>query len=114
MKKLLFLMILGFAGFASAKNYDAKLDSHKEFGISKLTTNKAFFYRYAYLYQSTCGWTFNMYTETPVGQMTPDQYDDYIDELITMNDHVCKLHGDKPIEGYVYNQNKVMSEKEKI
>lgn len=54
--------------------------------------------QYGYLYQSTCGWTFNMYTDTPIGQMAPSQYDNYMDELSETNDRVCKLHGEKPVE----------------
>jgi hypothetical protein len=96
MKKLLPLVTLVFTGLVSAKNSDTNFSLKKEEkeNISKIL-------RYAYLYQSTCGWTFNMYTEVPVGQMTDEEYDDYIDELISKNDYVCKIHGIKPIEGYV-------------
>lgn len=105
MKKLLVLVSLGFIGTINAKDSEVK-SNLKE----KKITNEIL-YRYAYLYQSTCGWTFNMYTETPVGQMTADQYDDYIDELISKNDYVCKLYGDKPNEGYVVNQKDHIDEK---
>jgi hypothetical protein len=108
MKKLIVLLALGFVGLISAKDSEIKL-SFKE----KKITSKIL-YRYAYLYQSTCGWTFNMYTETSLGLMTNDQYDDYIDELISKNEYICKLYGNKPTEGFAFkqkNSNEVRKEK---
>lgn len=55
-------------------------------------------------YQSTCGWTFNMYTDTPIGLMTASQYDDYMDELMEVNERVCKLHGIKAVEVFTFNK----------
>lgn len=87
MKKTILLASIFIVGFASAKNV---------FASQKL--------QYAYLYQSTCGWTFNMYTDTPIGLMTASQYDDYMDELMEVNERVCKLHGIKPVEVFTFNE----------
>jgi hypothetical protein len=87
MKKTILLAAICIAGFVSAKGGE---------------TNKKL--QYAYLYQSTCGWTFNMYTDTPVGQMSASQYDDYMDELLEVNDRVCKLHGVKSLEVFTFNE----------
>lgn len=97
-------MVLG-SGLLSAKNGEVKLND-KKFD-KKL--------QYGYLYQSTCGWTFNMTSNVAIQNMTDAQYRDYMADVIDTNDHVCKLHGDKPVEGYVFNQKKqVEGKNEKI
>lgn len=87
---MLLILSLGFTGLVSAKSGEVSFKA------------KAVL-QYGYLYQSTCGWTFNMYTDTPIGQMSASQYDDYMDELIETNDRICKLHGVKPVENFTFN-----------
>lgn len=106
MKKIIFVLALGTAALANAKNSEIELNSLKlmEEKIEK-TIKVDLFIPYGYLYQSTCGWTFTMSSNVALQDMTDSEYDDYMDELIETNARVCKLHGEKPVYNFTFNEN---------
>lgn len=69
MKKILLIATLGVAGLVSAKNFKTQLNSQKVFkeNILKIKIEKKTKVfgevQWHYLYQSTCGCTFNMTSE---------------------------------------------------
>lgn len=109
MKKIIFVLALGTAALASAKKSEIELNSlkgMKEKGVKMEKTIEAnLFIPYGYLYQSTCGWTFTMSSNVALQDMTDSEYDDYMDELIETNARVCKLHGEKPVYNFTFNEN---------
>lgn len=120
MKKLLFVVALGFAGLLSAKNSDFRLnisDFSKE-GLPKVKVEKSIKVfgeiKWHYLYQSTCGWTFSISSDVAIQNMTDEQYEDFQDELIWRNNQACKLHGEKPTYNYAFNGKKVNNIHERI
>ncbi|MBB4805650.1 hypothetical protein HNP38_000922 [Chryseobacterium defluvii] len=106
MKKVLVIATLGVAGLISAKNSEAKLNSLDLSNLSVVKIEKSTKnlgeLKWHYLYQSTCGWTFNMTSDIAIQNMTDEQYENYIDEVITMNNQICKLHGEKPVNNFTF------------
>ncbi|GAB0155199.1 hypothetical protein CHRYSEOSP005_04600 [Chryseobacterium sp. Alg-005] len=106
MKKLLLVATIGVAGLLSAKNLEVKLNSIHVSKVSVIKiekSSKAFGeLQWHYLYQSTCGWTFNMTSDIGIQNMTDEQYEDYMDEVVAMNNQICKLHGEKPVTNFTF------------
>ncbi|WP_288375718.1 hypothetical protein [uncultured Chryseobacterium sp.] len=119
MKKLLLVATIGVAGLLSAKTHEVKLNS-QSVSIEHLPkikfekSSKAFGeLQWHYLYQSTCGWTFNMTSDIEIQNMTDEQYEDYMGEVVAMNNQICKLHGEKPVTNFTFIETKTFEMKER-
>lgn len=118
MKKILVIATLGVAGLVSAKNNEVKsnsIDFPNSNNLKFAKIRKVFGeIQWHYLYQSTCGWTFNMTSDIAIQNMTDDQYEDYMDEVVTMNNQICKLHGEKPVTTFTFNELYTSKVKERV
>jgi len=108
MKKIIFVLALGTAALANAKNSEIELNSLK--GMKKSvkiekTIEADLLIPYGYLYQSTCGWTFTMSSNIAIQDMTESEYREYWLDVIDNNERVCKLHGEKPVYNFTDNHN---------